>query len=178
MRGPSSVSLSIAVWVGICAAVMALTPLTTAAQDKLPSGWREPTPEEGSGRWRQKSLTRFLRVRADFNGDGKLDVAQILVNPSTNKFGLFVKLGTAGQWQLLRDFDLTFIGRYGIDDVKPGNYETACGKGYGDWACAHGEPDWLQLSHPGIDLFYTESSDSIYFWDQPSKKFREVVMSD
>ena len=162
----------------MCAAVMALTQLTTAAQGNLPSGWREPTREEASGSWRQKSPTRFLKVEGDFNGDGRLDVAQILVDPSTRKFGLFVKFGSAGQWQLLLALDLTFLGRYGIDYVKPGKYETACGKGYGNWACAHNEPDWLQLSHPGIDLFYTESSDSIYFWDQPSKKFRKVVMSD
>jgi hypothetical protein len=165
-------------WVGMCAAVMALTQNTAAPQNNLPRGWRAPTREEASGSWRQKSPTQFLKVKGDFDGDGRVDVAQILVDPSAGKFGLFVKLGGADQWQLLRDFDLTFLGRYGIDYVKPGKYETACGEGYGDWACAHKEPDWLQLSHPGIDLFYTESSDSIHFWDQPSKKFREIVMSD
>jgi hypothetical protein len=158
--------------------MIALAQIAVRAQGTLPSGWREPTREEASGSWRQKSPTRFLKVEGDFNGDGKSDVAQILVDPSKNKFGLFVKFGGAGQWQLVFDYDLAFLGRYGIDFVKPGKYETACGKGYGDWACAHKEPDWLQLSNPGIDLFYTESSESIYFWDQPSKKFREVVMSD
>jgi hypothetical protein len=150
-----------------------------AAAQELPSGWRRPSPTEASGPWRDKSQTRFLVVKSDFDGDGKLDTAELLVNPLTNQFALFVNLASTGKWQLInKPFDLKSLDRFGINHVKPGKYETACGKGYGDWACAHGEPDWLKLSNPGIDFFYTESSDSIYYWDQQSKEFREVVMSD
>jgi len=150
----------------------------TVAQEP-PAGWRRPSLAETAAKWRQKSPTRFFTVRGDFDGDGKPDIAELLVNPSRSQFALFVKLASADTWQLLdKPYDLKSLGRFGIEVVKPGKYETACGKGYGDWACANGEPDWLRLAHPGIDFFYTESSDSIYYWDTQSKKFRQVVMSD
>jgi len=70
------------------------------------------------------------------------------------------------------------LGRFAIDLVKPGRYETACGKGYDDSFCAHGEPDYLVLSRPAIDFIYTESADSIFYWGEKTKEFRKIAMSD
>jgi hypothetical protein len=149
------------------------------AQGTLPSGWRKPSPVETSSDWRKKSPTRFRSIKADFDGDGKPDVAELLVSPSDKQFAFFVKLGSTEKWQMLgKPYDLTSLDRFGIDVVKPGKYETACGKGYGDYACAHGEPDYLKLSKSAIDIFYTESSDSIFYWDTTAQEFREVLMSD
>ncbi len=39
----------------------------------------------------------------------------------------------------------------GVDVAKPGEYKTACGKGY--FACAEGEPAILRLNRPAIDYF-------------------------
>jgi hypothetical protein len=162
---------------GFC--VFLVTFLFGAVAPELPTGWHRPTPVEAAGNWRNKSGTRFLAVNGNFDGDGKPDRAELLVSSQTKQFALFVRLSSGGNWQLLDkphamgDFD-----RFGIALVKPGKYETACGKGYGDWVCAHREPDWLKLVRPGIDLFYTESSDSMFYWDPRAKTFREVVMSD
>jgi len=118
-------------------------------------------------------------VKGDFDADGKRDTAEFLLNPSTNQFALFVKLASTARWERLGEpFDIKTLDRFGIDFAKPGKWKTACGKGYGDYACAHGEPDVLPLSSPGIDLFYTESSDSIFYWDRRSQQFVEVLMSD
>ncbi len=137
------------------------------------------TAAETSDGWRHKSPTRFLKVKGDFDGDGKSDVAEILINPSSSQFALFVKLSWTGEWQLVgKPYDEKSLDRFGIDYVKPGKYETACGKGYGDYACAHGEPESLKLSTAAIDIFYTESSDSIVYWDAAIKAFREVLISD
>lgn len=146
--------------------------------EDLPEGWRRPTRAEAGDTWRAKSPTGFLSVKADFDGDGKADVAELLVNPSTHQFALFVKLGSSAWRMLNQPGDLKSLDRFGIDLVKPGKYETACGKGYGDYACAHGEPDYLTLSRPAIDFIYTESSDSIFYWDDKQHKFVEVLMSD
>jgi hypothetical protein len=154
----------------------ALLSLVARGQE-LPEGWRRPTRSETSGAWRKESPTRFLVVKGDFDGDGKQDIAELLVNPSLKQFGVFVKLAGA-QWQSLITFGLGAIGRYAIDFVKPGKYKTACGKGYGDYACVHGEPDVLVLKHPAVDFIYTHSGDIIYYWDQKSKSFLEVQMSD
>lgn len=167
-------------WLRQTAALIFLVALLSSIvlAQELPEGWRRPTRSETSGAWRKESPTRFLVVRGDFDGDGKQDVAELLVNPSIKQFGVFVKLAAAGQWHSLITFDLEAIGRYAIDFVKPGKYKTACGKGYGDYACAHGEPDFLVLKHPAVDFIYTHSSDIIYYWDQKSKTFLEVQMSD
>lgn len=148
------------------------------AQD-LPAGWREANTAEKAASWRKKSLTRFFRVEGDFDGDGKTDIAELLINPTTKQFAPFVKLASTQKWQMLSEAgDLGSLDRFAIELVKPGKYETACGKGYDESFCAHGEPDYLVLSHPAIDFIYTESADSIFYWDEKKRAFHEISMSD
>lgn len=148
------------------------------AQD-LPVGWRRGNAVEKSSAWRSKSPSRFFRVEGDFDGDGKSDIAELLINPKEKKFAIFVKLASAQEWRMLGEAgDLGALDRFAIDIVKPGRYETACGKGYDDSFCAHGEPDYLVLSRPAIDFIYTESADQIFYWDSKTKAFREIAMSD
>jgi len=150
-----------------------------ALAQELPSGWRRPVSAETSGEWRQKSRARFLVVNGDFDGDGKPDSAELLINPSSSKFALFVRLSSTQKWQLVGEStDVKKFDRFGIDLVKPGEYKTACGKGYGEYACAHGEPDVLKLLTSAIDFFCNESSDSIVYWDEGAKTFREILISD
>jgi len=164
---------------GICIAWIVLTVGTVFGQRTFPDGWRRITRAEATDDWRLKSRTRFLSVKADFDGDGKPDIAEFLLNPITNQCALFVKVSSTAKWYRLDEpFDIQALDRFGIDFVKPGKYQTACGKGYGDYACAHGEPDFLKLSNPAIDMFYRESSDWIYYWDRKPGKFAEVLMSD
>lgn len=157
---------------------MLITPTIFSAQAP-PIGWRRVSPRIAGETWRKKSPTKFLVVRADFDGDGRADLAELLVDPTTKKVAIFVKLSSTEKWQMIGEpFDLAYLDRFGIDLVKPGKYETACGKGYDDSFCAHGEPDYLTLSYPAIDLIYTESADIIFYWDPKSKGFRQIQMSD
>jgi hypothetical protein len=159
--------------------LLALTSSAALPQLSLPAGWRKPTLAEARGAWRRKSPTKFLVVSGDFDGDGKVDTAEILISDSAAQFALFVKLAAAEKWQMLGEAsDVKALDRFGIDLVKPGKYETACGKGYDDSFCAHGEPDFLTLSHPAIEVIYTESADSIFYWEPSTKAFREIQMSD
>ena len=156
----------------------ALLSAVAVAQD-LPRGWRLPTKTEVSDKWRIRSPTRFLTVEGDFDGDGKPDNAALVVNPSRHLFAVFVKLRSTGKWQQVGDeTEMKWLGEMGISVVKPGKYETACGKGYDDSFCAHGEPDYLTLATAAIDLFVEESADSMLYWDKKQKKFRTIQMSD
>ena len=160
-----------------CLIVVLLSSLSAAQE--LPRGWRRPTNAEASDDWRSKSRTRFLIASGDFDGDGNADFAELLVNPSHKKWALFVKLQSAGQWQRVGDENgMDWLPSMGIHLVKPGKYETACGKGYGEEFCAQGEPKYLKLSTDAIDLFKEESADSVVYWDQKSHKFRFIQMSD
>jgi hypothetical protein len=146
---------------------------------ELPKGWRRPSPAEASGKWRQKSPTRFLVVKGDFDGDGKPDVAEVFVNPSESRFSIFVRLHAVDRWQKAgHETEIKWLEEMGISLVKPGRYETACGKGYDDSFCAHGEPDYLRLSANGIDFFVQESADSIIYWDKTNRTFQTIQMSD
>jgi len=160
--------------------IFAVAALQTAlaAQD-LPKGWRRPTKAETSDNWRSKSSTRFQVAKGDFDGDGKPDIAELLVNPSRKRWALFVKLGSTARWQRVGDEnEMDWLGGMGIKLVKPGRYETACGKGYGEDFCAHGEPKFLKISTDALDLFKEESADSMAYWDPKRNTFRFVQMSD
>ena len=163
----------------LAAFIFCLLLSSTGFAQELPSGWRRSNAAERAPSWRRKSPARFFRVDGDFDGDGKTDVAELLINPAEKKFAIFVNLASNQTWQMLGEpGDLGVLDRFAIDLVKPGKYETACGKGYDDSFCAHGEPDYLVLRHPAIDFIYTESADSIHYWDDKTKSFHEIAMSD
>jgi hypothetical protein len=126
-----------------CILIAVLFSAAAVPQD-LPQGWRRPTTSEVSDKWRAKAPTRFVTVKADFDGDGKADTAELLVNPSRHRFAVFVKLGSNETWQRIGDeIEVKWLGEMGINIAKPGKYETACGKGYDDSFCAHSEPNYL-----------------------------------
>ena len=103
---------------GICIAWIMLTVSPVFGQGIFPNGWRRITQAEAADDWRQKSRTRYLLVKGDFDGDGKSDTAELLLNPSANQFALFVKLASSAKWQMLGEpFDVKVLDRFGIDLV-------------------------------------------------------------
>jgi hypothetical protein len=111
----------------------------------------------------RKDPNHFLVVTGDFNGDGVQDKALLLVNHRTQKLGFFVCLtSTTGcDWQRLEVMDIAFLDVMGVAKVKPGQYETACGKGY--WECGKDEP---------------QSASSVYVYNPTKRKFVSVATSD
>jgi hypothetical protein len=165
-----------ALWL-VCFAL--LIPLLLSAQDT--SGWRPPAQSELGDDlgWRKDHPNQFLVVNADFDGDGKEDIASLLVNDKENKMGLFVKLSTSPERKeikLVEFDDRSWIEAMGISVVKPGNYRTACGKGY--FECKKGEPEILTLKNPAIDFFKFDSANSYFFWDAKAKSFQRIWISD
>jgi hypothetical protein len=153
-------------------------PLMLFAKDMTP-GWRAPTTVElgEDSDWRDDDPSRYLTVKADFDGDGKADTARLLVHSKENKMGLFVTMSSGkGAHTLEIIDDKTKIELLGISMVEPGIYETACGKGL--WDCKKGEPEKLRLVRPGIDFFQTETKESCFWWNPKTKKFEKTWISD
>jgi hypothetical protein len=141
--------------------------------------WTEPGDAIRSEAWRSKSQTRFLTAAGDFDGDGKIDQAKLVVAADDGRRNaLIVQLSSTGdQAQTITEIEggLTELG---VATVAPGKYKTACGKGYGDWACEHGEPKVLKLRNSAIDFFKNESAETYYVWDGKTKAFAKIAISD
>ncbi len=155
---------------------------TLSTAPSLPEGYRYPTDADRSGDWEtfQSEIPIPFRTEADFNGDGLPDEAWILLRESAKGWGLFVFLGQ-------RDGELVVhkleegrgdspAQRFGLGVVEPGQYETACGKGY--WDCKPDEPEKLTLVLPGLDFFAFESANSFFWWNAKSNAFERTWMSD
>ncbi len=151
----------------------------------LPNGWRYPSVEELSDEpERGDSSTKYIKVVADFNGDNTNDAAYLLKSTTFSGEGLFVQISDHQKgftWLTLATID--WGNEYpkvnlsmGIDIANPGEYQTACGKGYFD--CEEGEPEVIKLKLPGIDYFKFESANSFFYWDEQAKNFKRIWISD
>jgi hypothetical protein len=118
----------------------------------LPLGWRNAQGKEitpSGDNWRTANTSLYQRVSGDFDRDGKVDEARLLVDNSGQRFALFVFFGR-GDWLIFEDGDIERLPYLGIEHIKPGAYKTACGKGY--WACESEEPARLLLKADGISF--------------------------
>ena len=156
--------------------LIAIAPFSSGQE--LPKGWTVPAASSTRQAFRQKDRNRFLVATGDFNGDGKQDKAVLLVNKATSKLGFFVCLTTTTgcDWQRLEEMDIAFPDVMGIDTVKSGKYETACGKGYWEWE--KDEPETLVTKRDAIELFKDESASSIYVYNPKKRTFTPIATSD
>ena len=146
---------------------------------ELPSGWRNPNREEITDKWRPEGSGPYLVVKEDFNGDGKVDEARILVRNNGQGIGLFVFLSDDNSIRTIQLDSLEgsrWIRIMGITTAKPGKYKTACGKGYGN--VKGDEPDVIILRYPGINYFMVESANSFFHWDESTRSFQRTWISD
>ena len=168
----------------ICSLVLLTLFIFSADAIELPNGWCFPTEKELlSQPMRNESPNKNAVVDSDFNGDGKTDHAYLLKSTVYSSEGLLVQLSTPDgyTWKVLdkiawgKEYSNVDLAM-GIDLVKPGDYKTACSKGY--WECKENEPETLMLKTPGILYFRFESAASIYYWDKKSEEFKQVWISD
>jgi hypothetical protein len=158
-----------------CILIAVLFSAAAVAQD-LPQGWRRPTLTETKGKWRNKSRTRFLQVRGDFDGDGKTDIAELLVSSSSKQFGLFVRLSSEdNEWQAVHKANGP-LDRLGIAIVHPKKYVTLCGSDPS--VCSPDQLRSLDLTNIAINFFSYGSNNAFLYWDRKAQKFQSVPMSD
>lgn len=161
---------------------MAFLMLALSTSGSLPEGYRYPTDADRSGDWEtfEAEVPVPFRADADFNGDGLADQAWILLRDSGKGWGLFVFLGQHDGEPVVHKLEVDSgdspAQRFGLDAVEPGQYDTACGKGY--WDCEPDEPEKLTLVLPGLDFFAFESANSFFWWNVKSNTFERTWMSD
>ncbi len=144
-----------------------------------PAGWRVPTTSELKSTWRRANPKQFASVNGDFDGDGKLDEAKLLVSVKEKKFGIFIWLideASKNPIQVLTEPNISALQYMGIDLYKAGNYKTACGKGY--FECKKDELSEIKLRNDAINYFKDESVNSIFYWVPEKKVFVRTWMSD
>ena len=64
-----------------------------------PPDWRMPTANELSSSWRSINPDKFSIVRGDFNGDGVIDEAKLLVRKDGTGIGLFAFVSENGKYK-------------------------------------------------------------------------------
>lgn len=151
-----------------------------AAKQSFPAGWRQPNNSDYSEITLQLENNKPPKaVEADFNGDGQVDNAYILINDLENKNAVFVFWGTkSGESKVEKLEEDNFNNQinWGISLLPPGKHQTACGKGY--YECDSDEPKEIILNNPGLTQFMLESAMSVYYWDSNEEKPKHIWLSD
>jgi len=144
------------------------------------SDWRAPSGNEANDEWRTDATEKNLVAKGDFNGDGILDTAKLLIRKDGLAFGLFVFLSqgnaTVKPYLLNEDNDVRHLHGMGIEKVSPGVYKTACGKGY--WECKPKEEPEVSIPYDAVNYFKVESANSYYYWDKQHSNFIRIWISD
>lgn len=106
---------------------------------KAPSGWQFPNVKDYTGDWntRRKDAKHPFKTQGDFNNDKIKDEAWILLPSDGAGAGLFVFLRRPNK--TFRAVQLDYLEGDNAQtlyvDVAPkGEYDTACGKGFGNCA--------------------------------------------
>jgi hypothetical protein len=157
---------------GLCAACAA-----TPGGSDGPSGWTEPSAVDLGGPdevYRQSSPTAYLSSSADFDGDNREDVARILVNRRSGKYGAFIFPGGTGTPAKVYEGPLGELNRAGLSALPPGRYQTACSRGLGpDEDC---DPASVQMRASGLQHFTFESGSVTFYWD--GSNYVSVYLTD
>ena len=145
----------------------------------IPEGWRVADSEDQIDDWARFNSPN--KITADFNGDGKEDLAQILLSATKNKgYKLIVQMSLNDQVMVfnLDQRDDIPAQSMAIELAEPSNevWESAWEKGY--WKCADSEIRQFKITKPSIQFCYIESSCSIYMWSDRKKDFINIPLSD
>ena len=158
-----------------------ITNATCQSKDIVfPHDWRKPLDKETHQEWRIRDINKYLIIKVDFNGDGVVDQANLLINNNNNEIGFFAfvsqKDGTFKTFFLDKKGDINYIKVLGITVVHPGRYKTACGKGFID--CPEGESEEIFLLHDAINYFKEGSAQMYFYWDNSTQSFKSVGIDD
>lgn len=159
----------------VLALMMTLTAVSCHANTEC---WKPIADSSMHNDWRAVDENKFLRVNADFNGDGISDFAEIKQSCDKKRVALFAFVNEKNKRNksfFLADIDSNQLSVYGVKLTPPGDYLSACQKGYFECASTQASTDVL---HQSVQLFKYEGVSSIFFWDPTSNNFKRVWIDD
>ncbi len=131
------------------------------AQKDFPSGWGAPTPEQLG-----------LKVRADFDGDGKPDTAQVLTDVNKRAVAVMAYTTSNRRWSKLDSDTVKQAPKWRVRLVEPGSYTLTCAAD--DKHCAPGP---AKLEYPGVAIVVEGQPDEVFFWVSQDRKFQHGLLS-
>jgi hypothetical protein len=150
--------------------------ISCSSVQKSSSDWKHIDKETlAKDNWRTKDLAYFTDIDGDFDGNGKTDKAYIARSDSDRQIALVVIMNGTEVFILdkLTESDLSIMG---IKKTLPGKYVTACGKGY--FECSNGDLPEIEISSDSIEFFKNEGASSLFYWNNESRVFNRIWISD
>jgi hypothetical protein len=155
---------------------------------KFPVGWRAPSDAElDDDVERNDSPTKYVVATGDFNGDGKIDTAYILMSDRYRAESLWVRLSEPSEsWRWIQLDKERWNNAYSthhtimaIEEVKPGVISYACFDRARECDFpTYAERPKMKLAFAGLMYFRLGSAASMYYWSTKSKSFVRVWLSD
>jgi hypothetical protein len=130
-------------------------------------GWQT---RDGSGHTKAEFWTS-----GEFNGDGTIDYAYILVEEATDTRTLFAFISTAEGYGVER-LDAGFEWGIWLRTRPPGRYPTAAARGAGPDSPVN--PLEFEARNQAIDFFQFEGSASSFVWNATTRSFDRFLTSD
>lgn len=161
----------------ICFALTACALEKVSELEPRRNEWQPFSAKESDGNWRTKYAGKALKIVDDFNGDGRMDEALLLISTNNSSLGLFAVFSNGTEKQfLVEKFANIKIPEAGIVVAPPGEYLTTCAKAY--TKCAPGEKRSIILLTSGIEIFEFESAHILFYWDKNTGAFIKEWLSD
>lgn len=144
----------------------------------IPDGWRVATKEDAIDDWAVYNSPN--RVVADFNGDGKNDLAEILIGNKGQGYLVLAQMSDGSEIKSFKlDEDVNGVAQtQSIHLAEPSDevWESACQKGY--WDCAENEIRQFKIIKPSLMHCYIEKACTVYMWSDRNKNFTKIRLSD
>jgi hypothetical protein len=139
----------------------------------MAKGWRLPVAGELRSEWRLGPKGNYASVRGDFDGDGKLDEARLMVSTDGRGVGVVAELSRLGTKVVVTIPGE--IGSLGIAPLAPGHYSTTCGQNHD---CEGDEIPEVALPWVGLDVFKDLDLDSVFYLTPGDTSFRQGWFSE
>ncbi len=126
----------------------------------------------------RQTLPVPFHVSGDFNGDGLIDHAWILIGDGRDAFGVFVLLGRTNSSPRVIEvlsYRECCAQSYAIALAPPGRHLTLCGRSA---ECPASDPKFITLKNPGFEFMKLGAAGALFYWNPRSNDFRSTPVSD